>query len=427
MPKLTPYLTPRGTKDIIDDSTLWRKVENKFAAVCQNFGYREIRTPLFEETGLFLRGIGNETDIVQKEMYTFLDKGGRSLTLKPEGTAGVVRSVIQNSPSLPAKYFYITPCYRYERPQKDRFREFHQLGIELFGIKNPAGDCEIISLCCTFLKELITSPIKLLINNIGCSKCKNNYKEILKIYYKKAYGLLCEDCQKRFYSNPFRLLDCKKCKLNPALRSLGENAPAPKDNVCKECRLHFRNVLDSLKSLEIDYSIEDSLVRGLDYYTKIVFEIVLENEISETSLCGGGRYDGLVEELGGDRIPACGFGIGMERILPLITWPNNLNFADIFIACANQTLFPLVEKLTFILRKYGISTEFELNQKSLKSQMRYANKINSKFCLVIGELEIEQKKVKIKNMTTSNEIQIEFNSNDLYEFAKNLKEMIHKE
>ena len=302
---------PKGTKDMLpQDAYKWHYVENTFKAVANNFGMREIRTPIFEHTELFLRGVGDTTDIVQKEMYTFNDKGNRSITLKPEGTAPAVRAFIENrlfNEAQPTKLFYVTPCFRYENVQKGRLRQFHQCGVEMFGSKEPSIDGEVIAFAMEVLKKLGLKNLSLNINNLGCPECRPKYNDALKKFLQENYDNLCPTCKERFEKNPMRILDCKekKCK------EITKNAPQILDYVCEECDTHFEKVKEYLGLLEIPYEIDPGIVRGLDYYTKTIFEILND----DFTVCGGGRYDRMIEDLGGPDMPAIGFGMGIERMI----------------------------------------------------------------------------------------------------------------
>lgn len=401
---------PKGTKDVLaTESYKWQYIEKIFREVCESYGYKEIRTPVFEHTELFERGVGKTTDVVQKEMYTFEDKAGRSITLKPEGTAPVVRAFIEHklySGPMPLKYYYITPCYRYERPQAGRLREFHQFGIEVFGSSQPAVDVEVMTLVNNFYKVLGVEGISLNINSIGCPKCRTEYNRVLKDFLNDKLDNLCKTCQSRYETNPLRILDCKneKCQLEI------KDAPLMINYLCDECKEHFEKVKEYLDIAEVEYKVDPKIVRGLDYYTKTAFEFV-SNEIgSQSTVCGGGRYDGLVEELGGPNTPAVGFGMGMERLL--LTLENNgveipkEKGLDIFIVTigekGDRRAFALLNKL----RKNGISADKDYLGRSLKAQFKYSDKLNAEFTIVIGDDEIEKGIVSLKNMRTGNQQEI---------------------
>jgi len=393
---------PRGTHDILPSEIYrWHEVEKEIRKICLKFGYKEIRTPMFESTELFERGVGDTTDVVQKEMYTFLDKGGRSITLKPEGTSPIVRSFVENSvyaQPQPTKLYYLYPCFRYEKPQAGRLREFHQFGIEVFGSHTASVDAEVISLAMSLLKSLEVTGIELNINSIGCPDCRKTYNEKLKDYFRPHLDELCETCRERFEKNPLRILDCK----NAECKKIYESAPVLLDNICDSCAEHFESLKKYLDIMEIPYNIDPTIVRGLDYYTKTVFEIISKNKGSEGTICGGGRYDGLVSEIGGPEMPGVGFGMGLERLLLVLEsigkLPENNECPDIFIANIGENADSFVQKLVFDLRKSGISAERDYNERSVKAQMKYANKINAKYSAVIGDDDIASGKVTLKNM-----------------------------
>ncbi len=306
---------PKGTMDVIPENSFkWQFIEDKIREITKEFGISEIRTPVFEHTELFQRGVGDTTDVVEKEMYTFNDKGDRSITLRPEGTSGAVRLFIEhglfNNP-MPIKTFYLTSCYRYEKPQAGRLREFHQFGVEYFGTQSPSADAEMMQLPMLLYRRLGLKGLTLNINSIGCPKCRKAYNEKLREYLGAHYDELCDTCKSRYVRNPMRILDCK----SPVCKEIAKGAPLLIDNICEECAAHFEQVKIYLESVGMDYEIDPYIVRGLDYYTKTVFEITAQNKNSNNTICGGGRYDGLVEELGGNPTPACGFALGMERLL----------------------------------------------------------------------------------------------------------------
>ena len=414
---------PKGTKDILPEEVYkWKYIENAFSNLCSIFGYKQIRTPVFEYTELFQRGVGESTDIVQKEMYTFTDKGGRSITLRPEGTAGIVRSYIENgmdSYQKPIKLFYNVSAYRYENVQKGRYREFNQMGVEVFGAKSPDIDVEIIGMIQRFLDEIGIENVKLNINNIGCPKCREKYNQKLKEYVKPHLDKMCSDCQKRYEKNPLRIIDCKieSCK------KITKNAPALLDYICDECSKHFEGVKSGLENIGVEYYVDKNIVRGLDYYTKTVFEFVSENVGTQGTICAGGRYDDLIKQCGGPQTPGIGFAIGTERLLmemenSKITIPKDQP-TDVFIASIGKKADLYVEKTIFELRKLGIRAEKDLMERSLKSQLKYAGKINCRYYLVFGEDEISRKKAVLKNMNTGNEKEIKIDIKLLAEEIKN--------
>jgi len=406
---------PRGTNDIVQDSYKWQRIEDTVRKVCGTFGYDEIRTPVFEHTELFLRGVGDTTDVVEKQMYTFQDKGERSITLKPEGTAGVARAYIERNlyaGVMPVKLYYITPCFRYEKPQAGRLREFHQFGIEVLGSEEPSVDAEVISLAINVLKELGLTGLKLSINSIGCPICRREYNEKLKAYFNDRIDVLCDTCKNRLEKNPLRILDCKAecCKI------IAKDAPKLIEHICKDCKEHFDNVTERITLLGIEYTIDPDIVRGLDYYTKTVFEIISDNIGAQSTICGGGRYDGLIEELGGPKTPGIGFALGIERLIMTIE-NQNIGFGDIvtpdiYIATIGNEADLYAEKLVYNLRCNGISSEKDRMARSLKAQMKYADKINAKYSIVLGDDEINSGKGRLKNMQNGETKDIEIN--DLY-------------
>ena len=405
---------PRGTHDILpSESYKWHQVEEQIKTLCKEFGYKEIRTPMFESTELFERGVGDTTDVVQKEMYTFLDKGGRSITLKPEGTSPIVRSFVENSVYAnpqPTKLYYMYPCFRYEKPQAGRLREFHQFGIEVFGASAPSIDAEVISLAMELLSRLGVTGTELNINSIGCPVCRKEYNEKLKDYFRPYLGDLCETCRERFEKNPLRILDCKcdSCK------KIAKDAPMLIDHICNDCNEHFESLKKYLEIMEIPYNVDATIVRGLDYYTKTVFEIISHNEGSEGTICGGGRYDGLVSEIGGPQMPGVGFGMGLERLLLVLEsigkLPENDETPDIFIANIGDSADVFVQKFIYDLRKNGILAERDYLSRSVKAQMKYANKLQAKFSAVIGDDDISKNTAIIKNMTTGESQEVEFSN-----------------
>ncbi|MBQ8002302.1 MAG: histidine--tRNA ligase [Clostridia bacterium] len=402
---------PRGTNDILPrDVAKWHYIEEKIKKICTNYGYSEIRTPVFEHTELFERGVGDTTDVVQKEMYTFLDKGERSITLRPEGTAGAARAFLEHNlyaEALPSKLYYNISCYRYEKPQAGRLREFHQFGVECYGSKGPAVDAEIITLAGVVLKELGVPGLKLNINSIGCPQCRSKYNEALKEYFKDHLDTLCDTCKGRYEKNPLRILDCK----SPICKEIGESAPMLLDYICPECSEHFEMVKKYLEASGMEYSIDPTIVRGLDYYTKTVLEFKTELPGTQGTVCGGGRYDGLIEELGGSSIPGIGFGMGMERIILAMeaagVMPEFDNTPDLFVATIGEAADVYSMGLIKKLREENISVIRDYLDRSLKAQMKYSDKMNSKFSIVLGDTEIEEGKAKLKNMATGEAVEVE--------------------
>lgn len=398
---------PKGTRDLLPEETSkWQEVEKKIKKVLDSYNFKEIRLPVFEHTELFQRGVGETTDVVQKEMYTFNDKGGRSITLRPEGTAGAVRAYLENgmgSMPSPVKLWYNMGMYRYENVQKGRLREFHQIGIEVIGTGSYLADVDVILIGNQMFKALNIPNIKLTINSIGCPKCRAEYQKILKEFIGKNLDSYCDTCKTRFDKNPLRILDCKekKCK------QLNIGAPKMLDYLCEECKEHFENVKQMLDSCKIKYEIDSSIVRGLDYYTKTVFEFI--DEKSGLTVLGGGRYDGLVEEFGGPKTPAVGFASGIERIMEMYN-ENNKEFEevipDIYILSNGIEENKLALEISEKLREKGFIVEKDICERSFNSQMKYANKIKAKKLLVIGEAELKSRKAKIKNMKTGEEKEI---------------------
>lgn len=395
---------PRGTKDVLPaESYKWNYVERILREQARIYGISEIRVPMFEHTELFQRGVGDTTDVVQKEMYTFEDKKGRSITLRPELTAGTARSIIQNGllgGLLPLKAFYIGSCFRYEKAQTGRYREFHQFGTEIFGTKGPLADAELISLASSVFEVLGVNDIELQINSIGCKECRKNYHQALKEYFAQYEETLCPDCKNRLEKNPMRLLDCKveTCK------EIAKNAPKITDYICGECKEHFDGLKSYLDAMGIKYIVNPTIVRGLDYYTKTVFEFVSTSIGSQGTVCGGGRYDGLIEELGGNSTPALGFAIGLERLI-LVMEAQGIPFeeekpCDIYIGSIGEKATVKAAVLCDILRKEGFSAETDLMEKGVKGQMKYANKIGARFSVIIGDDELLNNKASLKNMKT---------------------------
>ncbi len=400
---------PKGTKDVLpSDSYKWHYLENTAREVARIFGIKEIRTPTFEHTELFLRGVGDTTDIVNKEMYTFEDKGKRSITLKPEGTAGVARAFIENgliSSAMPLKMYYITPVFRYERPQAGRLREHHQFGIEFYGAKTADIDAEVILTAYTFLKK-VGLQVALNINSMGCKECRAEYNKALKEFYKDKIENMCPTCRERYEKNPLRIIDCKEenCK------KINENAPAITDYLCGECSEHFESLKKYLKIAGLDYTVNPRIVRGLDYYTKTVFEFVTTALGSQGTVCGGGRYDNLVEQIGGSSVPGIGFGMGLERVLMLaetmgINFPNNEKI-EVFIASMGDSAGDKAFELCYALRRAGISAETDHLGRSFKSQFKYADKIGAKYVIALGDNEIESGICKARNMADGVETEL---------------------
>ena len=405
---------PKGTRDILPGETYkWQYVEKVIAELCKCYGYKEIRIPVFEHTELFQRGVGDTTDIVQKEMYTFPDKGGRSITLRPEGTAGVVRSYIENgmaSIPQPVKLYYNITAYRYENVQKGRYREFHQFGIEAFGSPGPSIDVEVISLLSMLFERLGLKQVSLNINSIGCPECRSEYNEKLKEYFRPHLQQLCENCRNRFERNPLRIIDCKeeRCKVST------KDAPALLDNLCGACTAHFEGLRAGLENIGIAYNIDKNIVRGLDYYTRTVFEFVSENVGTQGTICGGGRYDGLVETIGGSPTPGIGFGLGIERLLLemesqgiQVPEPSGM---DLYVATIGDKAESFAQQLVYKLRSQGVGAEYDHMGRSLKAQMKYADKTGFSYIIVVGDDEIESNKAVLKNMKTGDQKDVSLDS-----------------
>lgn len=401
---------PRGTKDILpQEIENWRYVEAVMRRVCAQYGYKEIRTPVFEHTELFKRGIGDTTDVVEKEMYTFTDRGNRSITLRPENTASAVRAFCEHkfyAEPAPTKLYYIGPMFRYDRPQAGRYRQFHQFGIEALGVDTPAIDAEAILLAVTILKEMGLKDLHLKINSVGCPKCRPQHRAKLQDYFRPHLEELCDDCKSRFERNPLRLLDCKV----PHDHELAAGAPSLGDCLCEECRAHFEGVKKLLTAAGVDFEVDNTLVRGLDYYTKTAFEIQYVPLGAQSAVCGGGRYDGLVKEIGGQDVSGIGFAMGMERILLALESQNLLlehkDGIDAFIVCPNQDNFELAFKTAIALRQAGLKTEFDFMARSMKAQMKQAGRLNAKFAVIFGDGELERGAVTLKDMANSTQTEI---------------------
>ncbi len=402
---------PKGTRDLLPtESYKWQYVEEKIKQTLENYSYKEIRVPVFENTELFLRGVGDTTDVVQKEMYTFNDKGDRSITLRPEGTAGVVRAYIENGmASLPSplKVWYNMAMYRYENVQKGRLREFHQIGAELIGTSSYLADVETIIMASEILKNINIQNVELTINSIGCPKCRSEYQRALKEFIGKNIDNYCYTCKERFEKNPMRILDCKEknCK------ELNVGAPQILDYLCDECKEHFENVKNTLDSVGIKYTIDSGIVRGLDYYTKTVFEFISKDE--GYTVLAGGRYDGLIKELDGQDTPALGFAMGVERIVDLFGKYNKDSIQqrkpELYIATIGENADTFATKMAMKLRSEGKYIEKDVSGKSLKAQFKSADKLGAKNVITLGDTEIETKKAVIKDMQTGEEKQIDLN------------------
>jgi histidyl-tRNA synthetase len=398
---------PRGTKDVLPSEVFkWHFVEKTARETARLFGYTEIRFPTFEHTELFLRGVGDTTDIVQKEMYTFEDKGGRSITLRPEGTASVVRAMNESSllkEGLPVKVYYISPNFRYEKPQAGRLREHHQFGVECFGSPGPAADVEIISLGKHYLSSLGVNSVELVINSIGCPECRAEYNKALVEYLEANSGGMCELCNDRIHKNPLRVLDCK----NERCGEITKSAPVITEYLCEECTSHFDSVKHGLKQLSIPFTVNPRLVRGLDYYTRTVFEFVSQSIGAQGTVLAGGRYDGLVSELGGQPTPGLGFGSGIERILLQLeaekVMPPDTLRTQLFIAVADGAAKDACAALVKELRSFGVSCEYDLMDRGLKAQMKYADRIGAGYSITLGGEELEKGICRVRDMSAHGE------------------------
>lgn len=400
----------KGTKDVLPKEVHKNQyIEATALDIAEKFGYKEIRTPMFEHTELFQRGVGDTTDVVQKEMYTFDDKGGRSITLRPEGTAGAVRSYLENglcNEALPQKVCYVGPCFRYEKPQAGRLREFHQFGVECFGTASPLADAELISLGKSIFDTLEVKDISLEINSIGCPTCRAEYHKALKEYFSSRKDELCDTCRDRLDRNPMRILDCK----SPVCSEIAKDAPVVTDYLCEECDAHFKKVQEYLKAMNIDYTINPKIVRGLDYYTKTVFEFISNSIGAQGTVAGGGRYDGLVDELGGQKTPSLGFAMGLERLMMLMDAQNapfpDASAPDLFVVALGDKATLKAVEIVKDMRAEGFTALMDLNQRSVRAQMKYADKLGAKFNIVIGDNEVENGTAKLKNMSTGEETDI---------------------
>ena len=412
---------PKGTKDVLpQDAYKWQYVESVARDTAKLFNLSEIRTPTFEHTELFQRGVGDTTDVVTKEMYTFKDKGDRSITLKPEGTAGAARSFIENgmaSGVLPAKLFYITPAFRYERPQAGRLREFHQFGVEIFGAKSAQTDAEAITAADALLKKL-GLQVKLYINSIGCKACRAEYNKALKAFFAPHLENLCYDCKTRYAKNPLRLLDCKEenCK------KINAAAPSMLDYLCEDCKNHFEEVKSCLTLAGVEYEIDNRIVRGLDYYTRTVFEFVSTAIGAQGTVCAGGRYDGLIEELGGNSVPAVGFAAGIERLL-IVMEQTGVAIPEperptVYLAGMDNECRKKAFELAASLRSAGVFAEIDHMERSVKAQFKYADKLGAKYVAVIGGNELAEGVMNVKNMGSGESEKVGFDQAVAYFSSK---------
>ena len=400
----------KGTEDVLPkQSYRWQFIENIMREESRAYGFREMRTPVFEHTELFARGVGQTTDVVQKEMYTFDTKGGESVTLRPEGTAGAARAVLEHSldnEGLPIKASYFVSCYRYEKPQAGRLREFHQFGVEEYGTQSPVADAEIICLAQSVLDRLGLTDIRLELNSIGCPECRAKYNQALREYFGGYRDRLCTTCLSRLEKNPMRLLDCK----SPEDHKIAEGAPKITDYLCEECEAHFEEVQKYLACAGVDFAVNPTIVRGLDYYTKTVFEFVTDSIGAQGTVCGGGRYDGLIEELGGKHMPSLGFAMGLERLLMVmdaqgIEIPDNDGCALYITVMGDEAKLKAFEMLRKV-RECGISAETDVVGRGLRAQMKYADKIGARFSMVLGDNEIAENRAKVKNMDSGEQTEL---------------------
>lgn len=401
----------KGTQDIMPSEVYKNQfIEQTAIDIAGKFGFKEIRTPVFEHTELFQRGVGETSDVVQKEMYTFDDKGGRSITLRPEGTAGVARAFLEHglfNEALPQKLCYVLNCYRYEKPQAGRWREFQQFGVEMLGTAAPAADAEVISLANEIFTFLGVENLQLELNSIGCPECRKNYHKALKEYFEARKENLCGTCLERLEKNPMRLLDCK----SPICKEISKDAPAILDYICDDCSAHFESVKKYLDAMNIEYVVNPRIVRGLDYYTRTVFEFVSNDIGAQGTVCGGGRYDGLIEELGGPHTPSLGFAMGTGRLLMLlaaqgIELPSPAG-CEIYIAPMGEAASLEAMRIVSDMRASGICAQTDVAGRSLKAQMKYADKIGARYTMVLGDNEIEQGKANIKNMDSGDVTEVE--------------------
>lgn len=400
----------KGTEDVLPkQSYRWQFIEKIMREESKAYGFKEIRTPVFEHTELFARGVGQTTDVVQKEMYTFTTKGGESVTLRPEGTAGAARAVLEHAldnEGLPIKASYFVSCYRYEKPQAGRLREFHQFGLEEYGTQSPAADAELICAAQSVLDRLGLDQIHLELNSIGCPECRAKYNQALREYFGQFKDRLCDTCLSRLEKNPMRLLDCK----SPQDRELAKDAPKITDYLCEECENHFSEVKRYLDSAGVEYTVNPKIVRGLDYYTKTVFEFVTDCIGAQGTVCGGGRYDGLIEELGGKHMPSLGFAMGLERLLIVmdaqgIAIPDDDKCA-LYIATMGDDAKVKAFELLRRVRECGLIAETDVVGRGLRAQMKYADKIGAKYSLVLGDNELSDNKAKVKNMETGEQTEL---------------------
>jgi histidyl-tRNA synthetase len=403
---------PKGTKDVLPQQVYkWQFLEARFAEIARRAGFAEIRTPVFEHTELFSRGVGETTDVVEKQMYTFEDYAHRSITLRPEGTAGSVRAFVESNiyaEAQPTKLWYNISCFRYEKPQSGRLREFHQFGVEYFGSKDMIADTDVITVANSFLRSLGIKDLELRINSIGCPKCRPIYREALTNFFKPKYDELCDTCKSRFGRNPMRILDCK----SPVCQQLGEGAPVMLDYLCDECKADFEELQADLAARGIAFTVDSGIVRGLDYYTKSAFEFVTNSIGAQGTVCGGGRYDNLIETLGGPDVPGVGFGLGIERLLMLLE-ANGIEIPapappDAFVIYIGEDAKRKAVGLVGKLRHEGLYAELDATGRNTKNQFKYANKLGARYAVTIGDEELKSGGAKVKNMATGEEESVAF-------------------
>lgn len=412
----------KGTEDVLPkESYRWQFIEKIMREEAAAYGFREIRTPVFEHTELFARGVGQTTDVVQKEMYTFDTKGGESVTLRPEGTAGAARAVLEHAlenDGLPIKASYFVSCYRYEKPQAGRLREFHQFGLEVYGTQSPVADAELICAAQSIFNRLQIGQLRLEINSIGCPECRANYHKALKAYFEQYKSELCDTCLSRLEKNPMRILDCK----SPICSKIAEGAPKITDYLCEECEKHFEAVQKYLDRAGVKYTVNPTIVRGLDYYTKTVFEFVTDCIGAQGTVCGGGRYDGLIEELGGKHLPSLGFAMGLERLLMVMDKQGieipDFNECKLYIAAMGESANEKSFELANALRECGMEVQIDIVGRGLRAQMKYADKIGAKYSMVIGDNELEQNKASVKNMNTGKQYEISIDKDFINSFMQ---------
>jgi histidyl-tRNA synthetase len=401
---------PRGTSDILPGEVeKWQFIEKTMQDICREYNFKEIRTPIFEHTELFVRGVGEDTDVVDKEMYTFMDRGERSITLRPEGTAPVVRAYLENQMHTgpqPVKLYYTGPMFRYDRPQAGRYRQFHQLGVEVFGSQHPGVDAEVMAMAMNFFHRLGLKKMDLHINSVGCPRCRPRIRETLQNFFRPRLDELCPNCRGRFERNPLRIIDCK----NDTCREVGKDAPTTLDCLCSECRKHFNEVCDYLQLLNVPYNVDNKLVRGLDYYTHTAFEIMAPDIGAQSSVGGGGRYNGLVEACGGPSLPGIGYALGIERII-LAMEKQGVQVSsppgpDVFVAVLDPQVKTKAFEILFGLRAKGIAVDQDYQNRSLKAQMKYASKTGARYTLFVGGDELQRGSAILREMATGNQEEV---------------------